>query len=310
VAVSDIELVHAAQTGDAAALGELLERYRASLQAAALEMLGDWSLAQDVVHDTYLSALLHISQLRDPAAAGGWLHSIARNACRLRLRARRETPSGIATEASLGWYDDTPLEQMTLRDWVWTALEQLPDDLRATMMLRFFTRCDSYQEIADTLGIPIGTVRSRLHQGRAKLAQALTVTANEAFGDHALLTERRWQWGVAILEEVKHHRRATLYAEDWEPDVVIHMAGAPHQGIGPDDRLRDVIETIDLGIHVQLIGVVASVGVTVLELRFENPVNDPHRCPPLHTEVRFHPHGRTSRVHLSYQHRLPDSASA
>jgi hypothetical protein len=87
--MTDAELVEAARRGDAASLGLLLERYRAPHYGLALRMLGHGQNAQDAVHDTFLVALRKLDLVRDPAAVGGWLHSILRNVCRMQLRARQ-----------------------------------------------------------------------------------------------------------------------------------------------------------------------------------------------------------------------------
>ncbi len=84
---SDADLVRAAQNGDTASLGVLLERYRASLHARALGILGLGPQAEDAVHDTFLVALRRIDWVREPAAVGGWLHAVLRNVCLMRLRA-------------------------------------------------------------------------------------------------------------------------------------------------------------------------------------------------------------------------------
>ncbi len=85
--VSDADLVRAAQGGDATSLGVLLERYRASLHARALGILGYGPQAEDAVHDTFVVALRKIGTVDDPAAVGGWLHAVLRNVCLMRLRA-------------------------------------------------------------------------------------------------------------------------------------------------------------------------------------------------------------------------------
>src|SRR6266508_4410420 len=86
---SDGELVRAAQAGDVAGLGELLERYRAPLHASALRLLGH-GRAEDAVQETFVIALRRIGDVRDPDAVGGWLHAVLRNVCLMTLR--RDAP--------------------------------------------------------------------------------------------------------------------------------------------------------------------------------------------------------------------------
>lgn len=218
----DVELVRAAQAGDVAALGALLEAHQARLYATALAILGNRTQAQDAVQDAFLVALRRLHELREPAAAGAWLRTIIRNECRMRLRACRELPGEV--EAITGVYSrdvDEAIERLALRDWLWTALEALPDDLRATVMLRYFTRHASYVEIAAILGIPIGTVRSRLNQAKHRLADALLAAAASAHADHAALVAERERWWRAVVEQVEREGSAALYAESAAPDALV-----------------------------------------------------------------------------------------
>ena len=69
------------------------------------------------------------------------------------------------------------IERLELRDWIWGALQRLPEPLRVSAMLRYFGSYDSYDEVATILGVPIGTVRSRLSEAKVKLADALLAGA-------------------------------------------------------------------------------------------------------------------------------------
>ena len=87
--MSDAELARAAHNGDAASLGVLLERHRATLYALALRILGRGPEAQDAVQDAFVVALSGIDRLREPQSVGGWLRGVLRNVCLMRLRERR-----------------------------------------------------------------------------------------------------------------------------------------------------------------------------------------------------------------------------
>ena len=87
--MTDAELVRAAQAGDIAGLGALLERHRALLHAAAVGMLGHGPRAEDAVQETFVIALRRIGALRDPAAARAWLLAVLGNVCRGRAAAAR-----------------------------------------------------------------------------------------------------------------------------------------------------------------------------------------------------------------------------
>ena len=179
LALTDRELLSAAQHGDAAALGALLERHRPSLLDHALQLAGFRSDAEDAVQETCLAAVRHLGGVRDPDAIGAWLHAILRRAC---LQQRRRRRVDQTTDVLPDLADDAPgpeahIEQLELRDWIWGSLQQLPETLRITAMLRYFGSYTQYDELAAILGIPIGTVRSRLSEARLKLADSLLTSA-------------------------------------------------------------------------------------------------------------------------------------
>lgn len=299
---SDAEFVHAAQRGDAAALGALLERYRAPLYALALSILGDRGQAQDAVQDAFLVALQRLGELREPAAAGAWLRMVTRNAALMQLRRKRDTPVGIA-DVPAGNVEsevEVALDRLVLRDWVWTALDQLPEELRTTVMLRFFTRQRSYAQIAAILGIPIGTVRSRLNYGKRRLADALLETVAGEYHDHRALVQRRWQERANAVDEMHRHGTAAGYFADCERDVHIHNAALGYHVRGTAGERCNLEQGLAIGVRMRLTGVVASPGITIIEADYRNPPEHPTHCPPAHTEIRIHDRGVTTQVILHF----------
>ena len=91
--MSEAELGSLARGGDVQALAGLLERFRPSLYAAAVGLLGNRADALDAVQDTFVIALLRLDGLRHAGAARAWLHAVLRNVCLMRIRQRREIPS-------------------------------------------------------------------------------------------------------------------------------------------------------------------------------------------------------------------------
>lgn len=186
--MEDAVLTRAAQSGEVAALGLLLERHRAGMRAVALSVLGSGPDADDVMQDAALTALLRIGDVREPEAVGAWLRMIVRNGSRLVLRqsAVVRPVSDLPLQSTyLG--PEQWLERNALRDWVWEALEELPPALRMPLVLRYFaTEVTSYERIADICGVPVGTVRSRLSRGRDRMAAALAATADAPHGDAEL----------------------------------------------------------------------------------------------------------------------------
>lgn len=178
------ELVLRARAGDAAAREELALAHRREAFLLALQLLGNRDDALDAAQDAMLRFFTTLDRFRLDQPVKPWLFTIVRNRCRdlrRRGRVRRSEPLESDEErwrpelvdASSDPYRDA--EQAELRRRVFTALGMLAADHREILVLRDYHDL-SYEEIATVLGVPRGTVMSRLHRARKSLAQELGAT--------------------------------------------------------------------------------------------------------------------------------------
>jgi RNA polymerase sigma-70 factor, ECF subfamily len=298
-AESDQTLGVLALGGDAVALAVLLERCRPSLYASAMASLNNRAEALDAVQDTFVTALLRIGDVRDPAAVRGWLHAVLRNVCRMRLRRRREVLVATAIEAP-GCIPgpEEALETHVLRDWVWDALEDLSVEERMSMMLRHFSRCTSYEAIAAVTGVPVGTVRSRLSRARSRLAEALMSTvASTPFSHDALESEQRQRW-AGFYHAIHEAPVPRTYRDLFSPDVLVTDVTGGWHGIEAWSEVER--EAISLGVRARIVGLLAGRDITVLEIDFDNPPAWPDHCPPRATFVHCHDGTRSRRLLIHY----------
>ncbi len=143
----------------------LVDQHYEMLYRFAYRLSGSGAEAEDLTQDTFCTAQEKIAQLRDPASARGWLCKILRNHF---LMARRRY-----TEVSIESLEDLAVEPATAEDGpreidaerVQEVLRELPEPFRTPVILFYFEEF-SYRQIAEQLGVPIGTVMSRL--ARAK----------------------------------------------------------------------------------------------------------------------------------------------
>ncbi len=304
--LSDAELVGLARRGDAASMGLLLERYRVPLYALALRMLGHGPEAQDAVHDAFLVALRKVDQLRDPDAVGGWLRTIVHNACVTRLRKRQvevlfdEVPRYMERRSAESFTEEA-IDRLAMRDWVWTALSSLPEALQVTAMLRYFGSYSSYEELSSILGVPIGTVRSRLNQVKVKLAEALLATAGVEHDEARRHTESESCFFAAAWDEYNRGQGYELFASAFSDEPAFVLADGTTRG---RRWLAEEFEG-DLEAHMKLrlTNVIASKDVTIIEGDYENPPDYPFRCPPSISMVGFYRDGRIPRMHLHFASR-------
>lgn len=299
--LSDAELARSAQEGDAASLGLLLERHRAPLYGLALQILGHGPQAQDAVHDTFLVALRKLDQVREPAAVGGWLRSVLRNVCRMRLRTGQgeilfdELPRHVEERFSEPSAEES-IERLAMRDWVWTALATLPEALRATAMLRYFGSYSSYEEISAILGVPVGTVKSRLNQVKVKLADSLLETAGLAHGEARQLAESRACFFGAAYDEYNRGRGYETLLSAFSDDLVMDFSDGTTIFRGYEFMVEDLEGDLEVGLKMHPTNVVASKEVTIIECDIENPSDDPFHCPPAISQVAFYRDGKIRRM--------------
>jgi RNA polymerase sigma factor (sigma-70 family) len=286
----------------------LLERHRAGLHAVALSILGHGPQAEDAVHDAFLVALRRLDELREPAAVGAWLRTVARRACLVQLSDLRERPVERIEELAGPAVDALParaVDRVAVRDWVWTALEQLSEPLKLTAMLRYFSQASSYEEMAAVCGVPVGTVRSRLSQARSKLGEALLETAARAHSDAGALNAARRRHLDAVFDQY-NRGSSELYAASCTDDITVR-AGTMIM-TGRETVFRGLDEDIEAGVKLHVLAVVASPDITILEGRFENPRDDPLHCPPATTQVYLH-RGETIRAARFHYAARPSEAA-
>lgn len=144
---------------------ELLRRYRGPIVNLAYQLLGDRDEAEDVAQETFVQAFLNLERFRGRSNLFTWVYRIAVNACRMRLRRRRPLPLEAELHATEG-FDE---QAWVFKQQVDEVLRQLPEPFREVLILREMHEL-SYEEIAQVLGIPLGTVRSRLHAARQRFA--------------------------------------------------------------------------------------------------------------------------------------------
>jgi RNA polymerase sigma-70 factor, ECF subfamily len=183
--IPDDELVRRTAAGDADAFGALYQRRRPDVYKFALHMTADGGVAEDVVQDAFMTVMREAGRFEPGrGAVTAWLCGIAKNHLRQRLaRDRRLEPLA---------HDDEP-EAVTPANVLGEIIraEQVESLRRAILLLPLRYReivvlCDlqelSYQDAADALSCAVGTVRSRLHRGRALLASKLTAAQAEGTG--------------------------------------------------------------------------------------------------------------------------------
>jgi RNA polymerase sigma-70 factor (ECF subfamily) len=170
---TDGDLIVRTGEGDRDAFEQLYKRFARPVFGLALRRLGDRFRAEDAVQETFTSVWRSARTYRPDRGAGGtWLYAVARNAIADRARAR---PEPAAEPPDLPSAEAGPAEQ-TEDSWVsWRvhrAVSELPEQERVLLELAYWSGL-SQSEVADYLGIPLGTVKTRTRAALARLADVL-----------------------------------------------------------------------------------------------------------------------------------------
>lgn len=169
--MTDMELVDAIES-DLEALGELIRRHQDFVYGAALRVVRNPVLAQDVAQDAFIRAYRALPEFRGQAAIRSWLYRIATNLALNAVQRRREYPAESLPERAVAGGPEPEAVHGDMADHLRAAIEELPDDLKQPLVLREYGY-RSYQEIADELELPLNTVRTRILRARRALRAAM-----------------------------------------------------------------------------------------------------------------------------------------
>ncbi len=188
VKAEDQALIDECLEGRADAFGELVVRYQDRLYNTLVGVLGSSHDARDVAQDAFVHAFRKLDTFQGRSAFYSWLFRIAMNAAISRKRktkrirgsldAAREDKGFEVEDEHRDVRPEQPLELDEQRQQVRHALEQLSEEYRTVLVLKEIEGM-KYEEIAEIVGCPIGTVRSRIHRARGELREKLRLLMTE-----------------------------------------------------------------------------------------------------------------------------------
>ena len=174
---TDKELVESALKGERQAYDRLLNRYQHRLFHSISALTGSSSIAEEIVQEAFINAFLNLQTIRDETFFYTWLYRIALNLRRKHLRFYQrncQISEVVVDEATTNRHDSPPeqLERVETCARVQSSIQRLNSQQREILILREFEGFN-YQQIAEIMGIELGTVRSRLSRARSRLRNLL-----------------------------------------------------------------------------------------------------------------------------------------
>jgi RNA polymerase sigma-70 factor (ECF subfamily) len=179
----DERLIEAYLGGDAEAFTTLVRRHEARVYRLCLRLIGNADDAADAAQDALVMVARKLDTFRGDARFTTWLHRVTMNVCHDHLRAAKRRPAVLRLddeqpERELGEPVADHASAVAAQRDVAAALRLVPQEFRAALVLADVQDLP-YDEIADVLDVPVGTVKSRVHRGRIALARAMGPRAEE-----------------------------------------------------------------------------------------------------------------------------------
>lgn len=175
-AISDKELMELIQAGDDKAFGMLVGRFQDRLLNFVGRIITDRETAEELVQETFLRIFNQKNSYTPEYAVSTWIYTIALNLARSELRKRKLrrfiSLDFIKEEADIELPDRINLKAVSLAPIIQQAIEKLPDDYKTAFVLCDIQRLP-YQQIAEVMRVPVGTVKSRINRARSMLRDKL-----------------------------------------------------------------------------------------------------------------------------------------
>jgi len=185
---TDVEIMSDVAAGDTEAYGSIVNRYRGRLHSFVFRFVNDRETAEDIVQETFLRAFRKRKEYRAIANFSTWLFTIAGNLAKSELRRRKrwrflsvhkdddsDTGFELPDESYL---PDRMTESSLIDGQIQSAIQSLPANYRQVILLRDVEGM-SYQEIAEIIKSPVGTVKSRVNRARLRLQQKLKLEGRD-----------------------------------------------------------------------------------------------------------------------------------
>ena len=181
---ADLALVRRAKKGDYRAFDLLVLKYQSRIVSIAFKFVKEIQLAEDISQEAFIKAYRSIDSFREESAFYTWLYRITANTAKNYLVSKGRRKESSISEMSISenedFYElptnDSPeqiLMAQSLKDTIYDALSGLPEDTRTALSLREFEGLN-YEEIAEIMNCPVGTVRSRIFRGREALEDLIS----------------------------------------------------------------------------------------------------------------------------------------
>jgi RNA polymerase sigma factor (sigma-70 family) len=292
--------VQAAEAGDEMAWSHLHYYYYPDLYSKALQLCNNTAAAKDMVQESFVTAWLKLSQLKDPASFGGWLKKILVHQC-YRYRNSQRTHHNLTadrpvSDGSLADLLEEKLDKAVTSSRLLASIAALPETLCTTLLLRYFTAYQSYQAIAGILSIPVGTVRSRLNEAKLKLTANWQQPIDTS--DRAFRESHQWNqfYGEILSGMHQQDDYKNRFLVHLQKDMLIVTPGKPDTGNLFFENM--IANDRQFGSWLQPVAIHSCGNISVVESRHYNSTDHPDHCPEASVMVLYRQQHKVSKMNI------------
>jgi RNA polymerase sigma-70 factor (ECF subfamily) len=178
--LSDSQIIERTLNGEPDAFNVLVRRWERQIYGLTLRLLGRDEEARDATQETFLSAYRNLPKFRGEAKFSSWIYRIALNICNTKLKSRSRVIISLEQEREMSGFElqaetedlGSPIHRQQVARAVRRALQGLPSEMRQVIVMKEYDGL-KFAEIAEILGIPLSTVKTRMYTGLAELRKRL-----------------------------------------------------------------------------------------------------------------------------------------
>ena len=289
--------VNEARQGQQPAWNFLYNYYQPFLYANALSVCGNTPSAKDAVQDAFMIAFLQLNKLKDPQAFPAWIKKILTHNCyrNIQKEKRTEQPDDLLQHPT-DMNFEKKLDELYNNNKLFDSLEQLPEFLKTTVLLRYFSRHNSYGDIADILSVPVGTIRSRLNKAKTILSAhwnnsngvGINSRQSEEWNRFYIWTFENYMTNLEPREKLLNHL---------ENKIQVRLTSGK-QVIGKEYVVEGVEDDVIYGTGHNMVNVITCGEVSVIDFININSREFPDHCPNSSAVVVCRNEQKITRLHL------------
>lgn len=279
------------RVGNKSSINSLFTYFYPKLLSYALKICGYNNIAEDALQDAYINAFIHLNEVKEVDKFYYWMLTIVRRSCWQYIKKERKNSFQLSAKLIdkeiSGYTLEEIIEKNNMNEFILERITHLSKPLREVILLRYFTEYNDYKNISDILGIPDGTVRSRLNEAKKQLKKIWHSDLSEM--PQSIKNEAEF-WNEFYLEiagEIYQNESArNKFFNHLLPELSIRLTSGKRIK-GRFHIEKEIDEDIKYGSTFILTSVFNLKDIGIVQTENINSEEYPDRCPPVSTLI-FH----------------------